>query len=169
MIIGILVIIASLKISKDEHLFKAPHYLEIEGTIRAMDKSIEEADEAVENLNKLSQSVFDELEKKYQEILFLYSLMDEKKKDITEIYSKPMPVAPQTTKSKEAVAEAPQNKESAPQEDSKPAMPLASAIKNPNLKQILKLRDEGMDVAEIAKTLDIGQGEVQLILGLGKR
>lgn len=193
MLLGITTIFISMKMSKSGGDFKPPNYLEIENTIRAIDTSINEADQAIENLNKLSQNVFDEFEQKYQEILFLYSLIDEKKKDIAEIYNKPIatpvvtpvetpvetPVKPDPQEI--SVEETPEKQPSAPQitvlqgsAPQKPApqkpssLPL-SAMKNSNLQQILKLQDDGMDVAEIAKTLDIGQGEVQLILGLGKR
>ncbi|MDR2648550.1 MAG: hypothetical protein LBB94_02375, partial [Clostridiales bacterium] len=40
--------------------------------------------------------------------------------------------------------------------------------KNPKLGKIRALYDQGMTEEEIAKTLGIGQGEVKLILSIGK-
>ena len=158
MLSGLVMIFISIKMSKAEEISSSINNFEVEGSIRAIDTSVKEANQASDKLTKLSKDALEEFDQKYQEILFLYSLMDEKKKDIAEIYNKPIV--------QDVQAEVP--KPSAPQDTSSPKQ-VPSLIKNPNLPQILKLRDDGADVAEIAKTLGMGQGEVQLILGLEKR
>jgi len=44
----------------------------------------------------------------------------------------------------------------------------SDSYKNPKLGKIRALYDQGMTEEEIAKTLGIGQGEVKLILSIGK-
>ena len=43
-----------------------------------------------------------------------------------------------------------------------------NTINNPKLKEIIKLREEGKNISEISKSLNIGQGEVKLIMELNK-
>lgn len=155
MLIGIILIIVSLRMTAEKELKNTSNYLEIENTIRAIDTSIAEVDSATENLNKLSKSVFAEFEEKYQEILFIYSLIDEKKKEVAELYSQ----APKQ-QAERSVESSTIPKEPKP----RPIM----AKKSPQLEQILKLDEEGYGVADIAKKLDMGKGEVKLILELGK-
>ena len=163
MLIGIAFIAFSWFMPKKEDKSYSTDYLEIENTIRAVDQSVKEADSAIENLNRLSTSVFEEFEQKYQEILFLYSLMDEKKKEIADIYAKPLP---STSSESDSGVETPSEEPVLvlEQERLTPVAPL----RHPNYDEIMKLSDEGMPVAEIAKELDMGQGEVKLIIELGK-
>ncbi|MDR1913030.1 MAG: hypothetical protein LBQ68_00905 [Clostridiales bacterium] len=108
-----------------------------EFAIRAINASMTEADQAIDELNKLARNIFDEIEEKHQELLFLYSMLESHKKDDT-------------------VSE---HKESPPKKET---------YKNPKLGKIRSLFDQGMSEDEIAKTLGIGQGEVKLILSLGR-
>ena len=99
-----------------------------------------DADKAMEELNNLSRDVFNEFDEKYKELLFLYEMLDSKKND-----------------SRKEVREA-----------AKKAETKLSAFVNPKLKDILELKGKGMTVNQIAKTLNMGQGEVQLIMNLGR-
>jgi hypothetical protein len=58
--------------------------------------------------------------------------------------------------------------ESAPNSASKFSFPL-SGVSDSKQQKVLNLAHQGMKVAEIAKQLKIGQGEIQLILGLYKK
>lgn len=111
-----------------------------ENIIEAINSSIGSADDSMEELNKMSESIFKELEGKYQEFLFLYQMLDEKQKEIAE-------------------------KRIDLQVDSE--IP-KKEIQDPRLKKILKLKKEGLSYSEIAKKLDMGQGEVKLMAELGK-
>ena len=123
-----------------------------DGALKKVEDSIKEADEAVEELNKVAGSVMAELEGKYKEVLFLYNLIDEKKQELYSQYG---------------------NKNA-----EKPARPAQSAVRSttgarqrkdihhPMKNEILKLHEMKTPVADIAKTLGIGQGEVSLVLEL---
>ena len=99
-----------------------------------------DTDRAIDELNNLSKDVFTEFDEKYKELLFLYEMMDSKKND-----------------SKREVREAAREAETK-----------MSVFVNPKLKDIMELKSKGMSVNQIAKTLNMGQGEVQLIINLGR-
>lgn len=104
-----------------------------------LNKSISDADNAIDELNKFCSDAFEEFEEKYQEMLFLYQMIEEKKKEtINDVaYGSKMPKG-------------------------------KSNYNNPKLKEIRMLQKQGLSTAEIAKKLNMGQGEIRLISELGK-
>jgi len=123
--------------------------LEVDNTIRAIDVSVKEADEALEELQHMAKSIFVELEGKYQELLFLYNMINEKRKDIAPSYDS-YAGGGETIRQETA------------------AHKQAMVYVHPRKEEIVSLKGKGFTVPEIAKTLDMGQGEVKLILELGK-
>lgn len=148
-VIGIGVIIFSIIKFKPEENSNT----DVDKTVEKLATSIGEADNAIEEINKLSRNVLDEINIKYQELLYLYSLIDEKERELSSTY-KNIDVSIQNTT------------------DSKPAKPrnVASVVNanNPKHKEILELKNNGLNISEIAKKLNLGQGEVTLVLELGK-
>ena len=200
-------------------------------------------DEALEEINRTSQLVLDELNEKYKALLFMYQLMDDKQKAIDEvghtvIIENPMAIASQVNPTAEMVAENPEikaerdsainpeikaernsvvnhevkaehdsavNPEAKSEQDSTVDYDFAewlntkqtdnllddkeiqdlmtdesSTRENENVKQnkrpvhprfdeINELKSQGLSVAEIAKRLGMGQGEISLIIGLSGR
>jgi len=118
------------------------NYIRVAENLRTLNASVEEADNAAEELHKLTDSAMKELDNKYQELLFLYNLIDEKKKELYTIY-------------KETGA--------------RPEPRVKKPLKHPKHQEIKNLLGEGLAVNEIAKKLGMGQGEVSLILELGNR
>ena len=142
MILGIIiVIVAYSSITHSDHKSHERRQSE-EFTIRAINASMSEADQTMEEINRTAKAIFDELEEKHQELLFLYNMIDERKNEEIGpasdiIFSEPRPKRPES-------------------------------YKNPKLGKIRALYNQGMTEEEIAKTLGIGQGEVKLILSIGK-
>jgi hypothetical protein len=134
---GFCVLLAGLGFSKSESE-------QTEGLLNdkldVLGSSVSEADEAISELNDMSKNVFKEFENKYQELLFLYNLIDEKEKRLGN-----MP---------EIKAEV-----------------IADEIKrpdiNPKFANVLEMHKGGKSIEEIAKKLDMGKGEIGLILTLG--
>jgi hypothetical protein len=120
--------------------------------IKTLNASIGEADETMAEMQKMSKSLLKEIEDKHEELLFLFSLIEEKKIDSEEDASEPAP--------------------SIIEEEAPPTPPETpnrkSSYKNPKLGKIRDLYDKGLSEEEIARALGIGQGEVKLILNLGK-
>ncbi len=126
----------------------------------SLNKTVDDADNALENLNDMSKHIFNEFNDKYQEFLFLYQMLDDKKNEVATLYNRRV-----TYDDDGQEAKVPQT-----------ASEFASSNQNSNLKhvlprynEIITLTDKGMSVAEIAKNLGMGQGEVNFILQLGKK
>ena len=116
-----------------------------------LESSVSEADEAANMLDGMSKNVFKELDSKYQELLFLYNLIDEKQKNLDKTGGQinfEMPA--DLSKRIDIVID-----------DSKKI-----AI-NPKFANVLELHKAGISIEQIAKQLDMGKGQVELILNLG--
>ena len=142
MILGIIIVISTYTgLKRSDHKINERRQSE-EFAIRAINASMSEADQAMEEINRTAKTIFEELEEKRQELLFLYNMIEERK-----------------------------NEEVGPTSDivfndARPKRP--ENLKNPKLGKIRALYDQGMTEEEIARTLGIGQGEVKLILSIGK-
>jgi hypothetical protein len=119
-----------------------------------LSSSVSEADEAILELSDMSKNIFREFESKYQELLFLYNLIDEKQKNLDK--EPPIAHADEYTQRLDAALE----DDAAVLNDNK------KIEINPKFANVLELFKEGNSVEEIAKQLDMGKGEVGLILTL---
>jgi len=210
-----------------------------------LETSVYEADEAVHMLGDMSKNVFKEFDSKYQELLFLYNLVDEKQKTLTttdgtqtaptvqkpkqkaakvtkpattqtidvlvtdsapEIMQAPLDDLKDTATKPESATEItqdvvavdegpkPANKAAAKKASKaaakaapkkidlvvddnaggEPSQTQASDSQanqgiNPKFAHVLELSQQGKSVEEIAKELNMGKGEIMLILNLGGR
>lgn len=148
MIIGFIIIIASIiKINKYND---AKPISDIDESIKEIKKTIDQADLAIDDLNLLSEQVFKRFDEKQKQLLFLYETIEKKKSQTSGIDIKIDEKLPlDNTYKKQAINK---NFES--------AHPMASKIK--------ELLEQGMSVSDIAKALDMGKGEVELIINLRK-
>jgi hypothetical protein len=133
-----------------------------EETLEKLEAATADADHALEELSKLSQNIFDEITAKYKELLYLYQLIEQKQggmHDSTLVQSHTLnhshhikPVAPTSTSTEQEQ----QN--------------FMAVFNSTNLKhnEIQQLYKKGMSISDIAKALNIGQGEVSLVIQMGK-
>ena len=142
-------------------------------------------DASIAEINKIGALVLKEVDEKYQAVLFLYSLMDDKQKEITNgVWGTPEPELPDGDVVSEMVAhyieahsarlqslkseaESPESEEPVPEQNKDDEIRLS--LSNPKHTKIWEMQESGMKVADIAKELRMGQGEVQLILNLAVR
>ena len=142
-ILGIIIVIISfLSINRSGRRISERRQSE-EFALRAINATVSEADQTMDDISKMAQKIFDELEDKHQELLFLYNLIEDRKNEETGSSSDTMSTTDAHRKRYEN-------------------------YKNPKLGKIRALYDQGMTEEEIAKTLGIGHGEVKLILSIGK-
>ncbi|MBC7959013.1 MAG: hypothetical protein H7X94_04025 [Vallitaleaceae bacterium] len=115
---------------------------------------IEEVNKKILELNEYSEFMKSELDKKHKELLFLYQLIHEKTKEIKSLG--------------DIVITESSSIEQNPETDVTLAIPTQAAEiqKFNNNKMILQLSQRGYSVKDIAQTLEIGQGEVKLVLDL---
>jgi len=182
--------------------------LSIAKKLDTLESSVFEADEAVNMLDDMSKNVFKEFDSKYQELLFLYNLVDEKQKTLA-IASK---VDTVVVDADTPVSQGARHPEPIVLRDvllhagavpggvipTAPKQKLATVTKpiavpqiipggdvasldvvvddstksngiNPKFAHVLQLSKDGKSVEEIARELDMGKGEIMLILNLGGR
>ena len=120
--------------------------------LNSLESTVFEADEAANILDDMTKSVFKEFDSKYQEMLFLYNLIDEKQKKLVGAGQKVDVVAGISSKPLEKGTIALQNQK---------------ITINPKYANVLELNDKGKSIEEIARQLNMGKGQVALILNLG--
>ena len=162
---GLILIAYALVVMKDKPAAK--NGFDMEKIMEAMDRSINDADSTATELAKFSQNVVTEIDDKYQQLLYLYSLIDEKSEKLgsDQINS---------SNSKHSGIDISID-ESFDFQDKRKETTVKAVEKgfDPNLvsdkyRSVFELYNKGMSVAEIARSLNIGQGEVKLVLELGK-
>ena len=137
-------------------------------------------DICISELNKMGSLIKSEIDAKYKEILFLYELIEDRHKQIEGLVAKN-----ELRENFEEVTEG--GKEVAPfyeevygfefgePDDEPEASPQSESQSDysrsyiPDHKIILEMSESGMRIADIAKELGIGQGEVKLILNIARK
>lgn len=137
-------------------------------TKRGLEK---ETNEKIMAISEYSDTVMESMNKAHNEIMFLYSMLNDKHTEMTEFagslqkYTKPEPEEEHPFVPGETVTET----MAAPPvvQSSENAQVQETAVINKK-EQVLELHKEGKKDVEIAKALDCGLGEVRLVLGLYK-
>lgn len=127
----------------------------IEEGIKKIKVSINEADKTIDELNRLAEQVFLQFDEKKKDFLFLYDLIEQKEQSIA-------------SKVNIVVDKDFLQNEDANSGDNSSSIKSSIKYENPLLKQILEMEQKGMSISEISKALNVGQGEIELILTLGK-
>ncbi|MGN0350452.1 MAG: DUF6115 domain-containing protein [Roseburia sp.] len=152
--------------------------LQIEESIDKVDRALEkETNEKIMAISEYSDTVVEAMNKTHNEIMFLYSMLNDKHTELTNLSGKLQNLMGEAKKAgeelenyivrkgyveeKEDIFE----KESEETEIVKPVLPEEFENGNHNM-DILKLHKEGYSNVQIAQTLDIGIGEVKLVIGL---
>lgn len=147
MIVGFIMIIYSIvMINKNNNTTPIS---DIDNSIKKIQDAMDKADLAIDDLNLLSEKIFKNFDEKQKQLLFLYDAI-EKKKAISN-----------------------NNSRVDIKLDEKVLMPKKQDNKkiinsHPMAKKINEMALRGMSVPDIAKTLNMGQGAVELIINLGK-
>ena len=149
----------------------------LEITQRGLEK---ETNQKIMAVSEYSDTVLEEINKTHNEIMFLYSMLNEKQAEAADMVSDLQKLTKQvremdvehvvhaTAVQKEKEVETIPVSETVSPEvevESNPVKRLDENVMNKN-EQILLLYKEGKDEVEIAKTLNCGLGVVRLVLGL---
>ncbi len=166
--------VEALKQEVEEYLEKAK-----ETTIDSVNDSLcHLSNEKIMSVNEYGEMVMERIDKTHSEIVFLYGMLTDKEKEVKEMFVKPNqkenqlkeivnPPRKDTKQTKAAVGSL-SGSQAAKVEQ---AMLEFNESDNHEVfenrqKQIITLLNQGKKVPEIAKQLDIGQGEVQLVVNL---
>ena len=145
---------------------------------RALDK---ETNEKIKAINEYSDTVLESINKTHNEVMFLYSMLNDKHSELTAYAGKMAQLAihleelqenvQQTIEQTQAFLEEPVKPKETTEETAKIIEELEEKTEQQEQEknqkqQILKMHKEGMDAVEIARQLNLGVGEVKLIIGL---
>lgn len=133
------------------------------------------SNEKIMAVSEFSDQVLEKINRNHEEVVFLYNMLNEKEKDLKETVKEISKVQQTEKETSQSVVErdtaVPINARPSKQPDRKPSK---SSIKTETVKnetannneQILSLYSEGKSIVEISKLLDLGQGEVKLVIDL---
>ena len=136
-------------------------------------KQISIINEKIVEMNEYHDYIQNEMEKKHKELLFLYQMISEKEKLVRQNYITRHENGSVGVATKiEAQDKAGQKTEQTAEQMAELKTELKTELKkvdtatlNTNMK-ILEMKRQGYQATEIAKVLNIGQGEVQLVINL---
>lgn len=149
MVIGFIIIIYSLvKINKSP---KDVPIFESDKSLVQVKQALSQVDIAIDDLNYMSEEVIKIFDQKKNELISFYNLAENKKYN-TQNSRIDIKLGEEDNILK---------KNKAPVRNIK-------ALNNPLLPKIKELLEQKLDIPEIAKILNIGSGEVELIIELGK-
>lgn len=140
------------------------------------DKMSRMCNDKIMAVDEFSRSILEKIENNHQEVVFMYNMLNEKEKDIKELLTKRVVTAePEYENSmnrvehKEKTAlEKMQEKKTESRVMNRPEKKVAPSVNvsGDRTAKIQKLYKEGKSVLEISKQLNIGQGEVKLVIAL---
>lgn len=151
-----------------------------DAVIKVDDKLSQISNEKIIAVNDFSNQLLEKISQNHEEVVFLYNMLNEKEselkklmKDIdqvkkTELEVKDKTLANQTVKKKQKAVS---DKDTL---EANPSKKVASTEENSedlainHNQKILKLYSQGISIVDISKTLELGQGEVKLVIDLYK-
>lgn len=182
-----LILEREMKNSEQKIVDKIEEYLDGSMSVaeRKMDK---ECNEKIMAINEYSDTVLESMNKSHSEIMFLYSMLNDKHTDLTNLASELQDFSSNMknteneilVKLAEAAEQLENHVENAPEIDEAEALKesveissvggtTAVEIESNHNQSILNLHKEGLSDIEIAKQLGLGLGEIKLVLGLYER
>ncbi len=166
-VVGIVIVglsfITLLKLKNDrEQKYAEPKT--IEDVYEAVNKGLNDINTSSEEFNQLVIHIFKEFDEKYQELMVLYDLINKKAEEINKIDKKMVfdnEVINNNINSNEELYI--DNKI----ENNKSENNTIKINVNKKTNDVLTLSNKGLNVDEIAKELNIGKAEVELIINIG--
>lgn len=148
MIFGFIIIIfALIKINKFD---KSPTISSLDESLEEVKNALNQADIAIEDLNFISEEMFSQFEKKQKELLFLYEAIEKKRLD----------------SSKKSTFDI-QLEKFSPIKNDNQKLEYNNNFNHPLMPKIKELLNKNYTFSEIAKELNIGQGELEFIINIG--
>lgn len=161
LVVGLVLIIVSIYLIKKEDKERAELNVRIDDVFKAVNSSLEMIDNNSTEFNNLCELIFREIDEKYQELLTIYSLIEQYKSEFENVDISNEDVNVKKNDDKKSNNKDELKKLVSTYDD-------AFVYKNKNAKEIFSLYDSGMSINNIAKKLSIGKGEVQLMLNIRK-
>ena len=125
------------------------------------------SNEKIMAVSEFSDQILEKINRNHEEVVFLYKMLNDKEKDIKETVKEASIVQRFSNEQKEDTVEPKtvDGDNKYPSFTSK-EKDIGDLKVNNNNEEILSLYSEGKSVIEISRLLDLGQGEVKLVIGL---
>lgn len=159
MIIGLILIVISVFLVKKDTKERENINQKLDEAFNIVNLSLDNFEAQTNEFNKTCELIFTEIGEKYQELLYLYSVIEEHKNNNKDILENN--ISEISSKNKEDTIIEVQKIVEKKTDNS-------FIFKNKNAVEIFKLYDEGIPIPEIAKKLSIGQGEIKFMLNIRK-
>ncbi|MGN0342641.1 MAG: DUF6115 domain-containing protein [Roseburia sp.] len=140
----------------------------IEGSVNRVERSLDKTtNEKMMAIHEYSDTVVEEINKTHNEIMFLYSMLNDKHGELTEL------AADLESRKSEIVQEMSRIQEVAVAQNQPEEIPEPVEEEQPEIafnhnEEILSRYQQGMEPVDIAKELGLGTGEVRLVIELFK-
>ena len=140
---------------------------QVDQSSEKVDRSLEKVtNDKIMAISEYSDTVIESMNKTHNEIMFLYSMLNDKHTELTGMAADLQRLAADV-RSLEETADTTERETAAAPAEQKEEMPETEETKQEGLHaEILKLKKLGMTEVQIAKKLGIGIGEVRLVNGL---
>ena len=140
----------------------------IAGSVDKVERSLDKAtNEKMMAINEFSDTILESMNKTHNEIMFLYSMLNDKHTQLTDFASKLEQIKTQIIQEMNRLQEETERTpvEAAPVEEH---IPVEKGDGFNHNDEILALYRQGLRPVEIARELNLGTGEVQLVIELFK-
>lgn len=156
---------------KDEEAYNI-NTTNIEECLKKLNESMSDADTLVNTLDSFSENIKQDLDKRHDEILNLHTMINEKKLEILELFNleffnKEEPIKEEPKLIKDYQKNVTNDLEMVLASESSLLYQKADSFSKSE--EIISLFNKGFPIAEIAKKLNIGFGEVKLIVDLKRK
>lgn len=125
------------------------------------------SNEKIMAVDEFSSQLLEKIEQNHKEVVFMYNMLEEKEKELKKAsLQAEAPVkktSTQTVKDKKTVKKKPAKPATPKQQSETPDVMVEASDVN---KKIRELYQSGKSILEISKELDMGQGEVKLVIDL---
>lgn len=172
MTIGLVLVIISLFLIRKDEKNRENFNLKIDEAFESINNSLDDFYIQTDEFNSTCELIFTEIDGKYQELLYLYNLIEEQNALINDkntleknnhLYELDNEIRILGTQNKKIVEKLQPKKE-----NTKKQFNNNFIYSNKKAIEIFRLYDQGMSTIDIAKHLSIGQGEVKLMLNIRK-
>ena len=119
------------------------------------------SNEKIISVTELSDQVLEKIKNNHEEVIFMYDMLNDKEKELKKLVTN-------IKLSNKIVSNEEKQLQHRPMTHSSDKEVTTSIESGNNNEQILSLHSQGKPIDEIAKTLNIGRGEVSLVINLFK-
>jgi hypothetical protein len=148
-----------------------------EAVLKTEDRLSQISNEKIIAVNDFSNQVLEKISQNHEEVVFLYNMLNEKETEIKETVKSFDKIKKQVNDTAKSAPQTETRRVAADSNNKKTvtgfssesgSVNLDSEQMNNNNQKILELYSQGFSVIDISRTLELGQGEVKLVIDLFK-